>query len=415
MDKHDLLKHVRHPDISPAMRVHFFMTYQQQPLVKVTTIDIPLDTGVAGLGGPQIRTNCSTPVVKSYFLQHPVPVGLCAYTYGDDILDYVQQFVQHHLNVGFGSVVIGIRATKDSAIVKKAQQILQKYIDNGVVVLAYNGLPRHWDCDTDIDKLQFYQTCLYHHKGITKYSASWDIDEFWVPPKELHMDGNHDHSHVKLGVGKAKSKPAKHKPVNKNKSITINASHWSTFPHLVQDDVLWQESKYAKSISIGDTMTAIDQYYIENNCADSWCFHLFPSNIVLLKDAKAKRTKQIGLDFHRLEPKESNDWQKSIVNTKYAHMAGHHLGGACLFESMDASLPVKSQMRLYHSFAAKRGCQPSRFKAHVYGSMHHFFALLSERGRERADKKWTVSSYVRFYASTVGRQLKRSGTVSYKD
>lgn len=403
MDKHELMKNVQHLDIVPAVRVHFFMRYQQEPLIEVTTIDIPLDTGVAGLGGPQIRSNSTQ--AKSYFLQRPVPVGLCVSTYGDAVLDYVEEFVQHHLNVGFGSIVVGILGTKDSDRLRKAQQILHKYIENGVVVLAYNGLPGHWDCNIQVEKLQFYQSCLYYHKGITKYSATWDIDEFWIPPKELHVDGRHYHPHVKLGVGEVK--PAK----QVNESTIINASHWSTFHRFVQDDLLWQESEYAKSVSIGDTMMAIDRYYIENNCADSWCFHLFPSNMVHLKDTQAQRTKEIGRDFDRLEPKENNIWHKSIVNTKYAHMAGFHKAGSCLFESMNASLPVKSQMSLYHHFAAKRECHPSRFKAEVYGSMHHFYCLLKQRKSEDADKNWPVNSYVRSFASTVGRQLNRSVTI----
>lgn len=67
MDKHDLLKEVDRLDIGvvPVVRVHFTMRYQHEPLAKIATIDIPLDTGVAGLGGPQIRGNFS----KSYFLQ----------------------------------------------------------------------------------------------------------------------------------------------------------------------------------------------------------------------------------------------------------------------------------------------------------------------------------------------------------
>jgi hypothetical protein len=229
------------------------------------------------------------------------------------------------------------------------------------------------------------------------------IDEFWIPPKFLHIDGRHDYSYEKLGVGQVK--PAK----AFNNSSTINASHWSTFPRWVRDDPLWKESKYAKSVSIGDTMTAVDQHYIENNCADSWCFHMFPSLTVYLNDTQAERTKRIGQDFDRREPHEDNNWHKSIVNTKYAHMAGFHFAGDCLFESMNASLPVKSQTSLYHGFATKTECNPNRFKAKVYGSMHHFFTLLGLRGQE-SDKNWTVDDYVRSYASTVGRQLDRSRT-----
>lgn len=260
-------------------------------------------------------------------------------------------------------------------------------------------------CDVDIDKLQFYQTCLYYHKGITKYSATWDINEFWISPKILHMDGRHDYTYEKLGVGQVK--PAK----AVNGISTINASHRSTFPHMARDDPLWKGSKYAKSVSIGDTMTAIDQHYIKNNCADSWCcFHMFPSFLVELKDTQVKRTKRIGHDFDRRQTQESNAWQKSIANTKYAHMAGFHFAADCLFESMNASLPVTSRTSLFHAFAAKSECNPNRFHAQGYGSMHHFLELLSSRGLD-TDKNWTVDEYVKSYASTVERQLHQSGTL----
>jgi hypothetical protein len=216
------------------------------------------------------------------------------------------------------------------------------------------------------------------------------------------MDGRHDYAYEKFGVGQVK--PAK--AVN-NSSSTINASHWSTFPHMAQDDPLWQESKYAKSVSIGDTMTAIDQHYVVNNCANSWCFHMFPSVHVHLKDTQAKRTKQIGQDFDCQDPHENDIWHKSIVNTKYAHMAGIHVAGDCLFESMNASLPVASQTSLYHVFAAKSECNPNKFHGQVYGSMHHFYNLLNFRwGADH--ENCTVDDYVMSYASTVEQQLDQS-------
>jgi hypothetical protein len=40
-------------------------------------------------------------------------------------------------------------------------------------------------CDADFMKMQFYSTCLYHNKDISKYSMTWDLDEYWTPPATL--------------------------------------------------------------------------------------------------------------------------------------------------------------------------------------------------------------------------------------
>lgn len=89
--------------------------YQANNTKNIATLDIPLDTGVAGVGVPQIRsgssppTSTSTMITNSYYLQPEFSVGLCVQTSGDEVLNYLMEFVQHHANLGFGSIVIGIR------------------------------------------------------------------------------------------------------------------------------------------------------------------------------------------------------------------------------------------------------------------------------------------------------------------
>jgi hypothetical protein len=166
----------------------------------------------------------------------------------------------------------------------------------------FTGLPDDLNCDSDLDELLFFQACLYYHKGITKYSASWDIDQLWMPPRKLHIDGRRGYAHCKHH-DYVEEQSTESLVRNPNSSDTMNSSDWSTFPAFVRDDGLWQESPYAKSVSIADTMKAI-----EHQCANSWCFHFPPSRM-------KSYTKRIGKDFLWRESDYSIAWQKSVVST----------------------------------------------------------------------------------------------------
>jgi hypothetical protein len=80
-----------------------------------------------------------------------------------------------------------------------------------------------------------------------------------MPPSKLHIDGRHGYAHTKIPNDFVEEESAgSHYPHSK----TMNSSSWTPFPIFVRYDPIWQESQYAKSVSIADTMQVIDKYYI---------------------------------------------------------------------------------------------------------------------------------------------------------
>jgi hypothetical protein len=125
---------------------------------------------------------------------------------------------------------------------------------------------------------------------------------------------------------------------------------------------------------------------------------------------ESQRTKRIGRDFELRKVAYDNIWQKSIVNTNYAHMSGIHVAGSCLFQkSLDiANIPSTMQDRYFHPYSELEACSPKRFEHHVYGSIHHFFDLLApSRWSESSDNNTEPDEYVSLFATTVDLQLDR--------
>jgi hypothetical protein len=365
-------------DPKAKLTFSLWMKYHSQPPVQIAILGIPLNTAVEGMGGPQIRGKGGS---VSYFHQPPVPVGLCVATYGPKVLKFLPEFVQHHLNVGVGQIVIGVHGERYSSEMKVVQKLLASFIHDGYVVLAHYGLPQ-FGCDADFMKMQFYNTCLYHNKGISKYSMSWDPDEYWIPPVALE-----------------------NQPVRGN----ISSSPETSFLRGVTSDTTWQYSNYSKSLSIGDTLAAIDNHYEKHGCADDWCFHRFPSYFSHESDAlwekKEKRTNVVGDDFRNREPNVNNDYDKSVANTKVAHSAGYHLAASCLFDPATADKP-----EAYRSDAIKDKCRDvQRMDPSIFGSMHHFFTLLTPRGRHQNESMTVNDEYVTLFSKTVKDQLDSKG------
>lgn len=382
-----------------SLPVHIWMQqHHLDTVTKVASFQIPLDTGAIGVGNPHVRGG----LAESFFQQPPVPVGLCLAVHGSGSLRYLSEFVQHHLNVGFSSILIGLQGPHDGDDLRKASYHLSSYIKEGVVALAHYSAP--FGTIIDATKLQFYLPCLYHYKGLAKYVATWDVDEYWTPPEFLHADGRHKHPHFKFDGGLVESTETT------ASSSVVNASLWYTFPPMVQKDPLWQASRYAESVSIADTINAIDRYYVGQGCVTSFCYHSFPSRLVFFRSGLSdeNRTYRIGHDFHLRQGGYANTWMKSIVSTKYAHGLGFHHGGSCFFEKqINMSLPSSILESMFHAHTHNDVCYARRFEQKTYGTLHHFFDMVVKRNAARyADSNVTqLDEFVSFFAPIVESQL----------
>lgn len=389
-------------DPRQAIRTHFWVQETMRIrkthyLANVTTIDIPLSTGVAGHAGPQIRSS-----KQGYLAETMMPtkqIGICIHTYGMQAQKYLPEFVQHHKNAGFEQIVIGVETTLGSDEMNSAQKLLAPYIDEGFVMLAATGLKSYFDCRKKFQQLHFYHQCLYHFKGIAKYSARWDVDEYWIPPKQLEVTGLHRQKPY-ISRGRA---PNRTHSFSEDAIKLITKSEPSAYLPLVTDDPLWRRSLYAESVSIQDVMSAIDRYHIHSGCGGAWCYHLFPSFTVYRKgNATSWRTHQLVDDFYRRDKYTNPTWQKGVANTQVAMMGGIHLAGSCRAEGD----------KTYHRYSTdQKNCFPHRFESDVYGSMHHFFSLFKYRDHKpKTDSKespldFPVDEYVTQYGKTVSKQL----------
>ena len=375
-------------------------------MYEVTKIDIPLHTAVVGHGGPQIRSS-----QQGYFssLQQnnkehsPMDVGLCLAIYGRSATRYLAEFVQHHKNVGISQIVVGMDTTMDSDDLYAAEEILSPFIDEGFVALQATGLNDYFTCASDMAKVHFYHQCLYYYKGLSKYSATWDLDEYWIPPVQLEMTGKNSFKYGMVAfaddeiplIEKSATRAKDHDHVN---SKFIHKSRHSAFSHLVTKDPLWRQSNYSKSISIRDVLRAIEQAHKYRGCEDKWCFFLTPSFYSFMKSI-VTRTHRIGHDFDRRNAKSDRIWQKGIARTQVAMMGGIHLPGSCRFPNDPKFYP----------FSQKLECFPHIWDSGEYGRILHYQSLMEFRddwGDVQVDE-WADDEYVTMYADTVSAQLDR--------
>ena len=284
------------------------------------------------------------------------------------------------------------------------EQLLQPYIHEGFVALQAIGLDTYYECTFDYDKLHSHHQCLYHFKGIAKYSATWDLDEFWVPPRRLEISGYNNFTHGHEGSVLSES----HLMNQTDEQRFIVQSDYSAFSHLVTSDQQWQKSNYSKSISIQDVMRAIEQFQIQHGCGEQWCYHLFPSYSARLKkrffnESRIIRKNRIGKDFYKRDNNSSHTWRKGVAKTQIAMMSGTHLAGSCQYPN---------DPRFYRFARRDPKCFPHLFVPEAYGSMHHFYSLMADRETKvvmnKQDLLLPEDEYVRFYAKTVSEQLARN-------
>ncbi|KAI2495415.1 hypothetical protein MHU86_19090 [Fragilaria crotonensis] len=329
-------------------------------MYEVTKIDIPLHTGVVGHGGPQIRSSQQgyfTPLIQQTDEeQTPMDVGLCVAIFGSSSTRYIAEFVQHHKNVGISHIVVGMDTTMDSEDLYAAEEVLRPFIDEGFVVLQATGLNDYFTCDTDLAKLHFYHQCLYYFKGLYEYSATWDLDEYWMPPVQLEITGKNS---FKYGFESIEDEevPRIEESVTqaKNQSVElhfIQRSSHSAFSDLVTSDPLWRRSNYSKSISILDVLKAVEQFHKYRGCEDKWCYYLTPSYHSFLKKS-VERTHRIGHDFDKRDAKSDRTWRKGIARTQVAMMGGFHLPGSCRFPDDPEFYPYSQIEECFHVFGTR--------------------------------------------------------------
>ena len=371
----------------------------------VTQLDIPLQTGVVGHGGPHIRQPD-----RGYFSPQqqaePLKVGLCLTLYGRNATRYVPEFVQHHLNNGISHIVIGMETNMDSEELNLAEQLLRPYIDTGFVVLQATGLSDYFTCHTELLRLHFYHQCLYYFKGLSEYSAAWDLDEYWLPSARLEVSGTSTFAHQHQGGGENVDAFVSDTSGAATQTRFIERSDASAFSPLATSDPLWQESNYSKSISIWDAIKAIDQFHTmhhpHHDCGEKWCYALFPSAKVYRRRPtvmqQEKRTHRMRDDFGMRDVNASGDcWKKAITRTQIAMANGIHLPGSCQFPN-DPNL---------YAFGQHPECYPHLWESGEFGVMHHFQSLMLERDHVGRSENVMKDEYVEMFADTVSKQLDR--------
>ena len=351
-------------------------------LYKLTAVDIPLTTRVVGHAGPSTTFPTST--------HQPKPT-LCVATYGAKARHYYSTFIQHHLNVGFGSVVIGLMdATMGSPQWRATRDLLQPYIQRGLVHVAAADLTAI-QCEVNIRKVHFYNACLYHSKGVSPYMGIWDLDEMWMPP----MEGNDDLFQ-------------KYVPESK----------WNN-SEMFEKDHLWRKSAYAQLPSVIDSLNAASAYQRSFGCEHWFCFQGFPSNVIFRRrvngtsDKLVEQIHDLSHDFERMDDYTDWEWSKSITKTRKAEMGGIHLPGACRAEVGGEAYVPRDKLdwtnKMYNPSKTHQTCRNLRMKG--FGSMHHYYAMLSYRSYDKQGGRADLgaSTYHKYFANTVKAQLQRLG------
>jgi Glycosyltransferase family 92 len=411
LDKSLILKHAALRDRPLSIRVKLFLRdnsmNQTKKLENISQIDIPLHTAVAGYGGAQIR-----PENLGFFspnrTKQSIPVGMCLSIFESRAAMYIPEFLHHHRNVGIEHFMIGVDTKLDSPSLSHVEKALRPYIEEGLVVLQAFGLNDFFQCDTDVAKLQFYHQCLYHFKGLTKYVVTWDIDEYWIPPDRLEVSGENDfdiHREGVINATLADTSLASNESFQMKKKF-INRSLLSSFPSSVMNDKLWKASNYSKSISFFDTIKAIEKFHKQHECAEKWCFHLFPSYTVGLKSLQGRKN-LVSRDFLYREAKTNMVWKKGLVQTRFAMMNGFHLAGSCKFPNSP----------IYFNKAEDPKCYPVSWVNGEFGTIHHYLSLIKYRDDEDLLTKEKdgakIDEYVSRYGATVVAQLEKYKRLSH--
>lgn len=318
--------------------------------------------------------------------------SICVATYGQDIQDYLPQFVLHHLNVGFGQVIVGVDTTLGSEDLLRAKHILRPFVEDGTVVIAATGLPG-LTCDPGkYPKIHFYNTCLHYSKGFSKYLGIWDIDKFWIPLA----------------------------------SLPITTTKTRTAPKDGEDEYdIWKKSNYSTSPSIGQAIESLQAYQASHGCGKKWCFHTMPSYIVFRErnnvigqddsnndEGLMPNTGLYSKDFGRRDATFSEAWHKSILRTDYTHMAGIHQPGSCWLPNSTSFVNRQGVEPVAESYDPEAlydgsGNHCRNLRLGDFGTIHHFASQVQHRPSWETlyNESFHVDEYVEKFGRTVEEQL----------
>lgn len=412
----NITKHITRNDLrqqphnETAVRVRFWASTRSELHSKawslrqnLALVDIPLTTGVVGHAGPQVR---SAPQFSE-----PIHASLCVSISEQKELPYLPEFIQHHKNIGFESIIVGLNTFMGSGMMYKAKRLLEKYIAEGTVDLAATGI-REFACDIDVVKDHFYSSCLYHSKGYAEFMGTWHVDEFWLPPinSEFWL------------------------PPSDLQGLKFPSRNTDTKrPEILTNDKLWNGSMYSVFPDIQDVTKSIQEYHESHGCGDRWCFHGFPSVDVFLNQSSSDKKEEASNDqsshktenssfadrspyiinrFAKRENRFNTRHSKSILRTKYTFMGGTRQPGSCRYDNA-INFRNYHWVDRYYDVNTTGHCRNLRRNhngsiAAPFGAMHHFGSLISRR-EERVndyDESLPVDEYVRLYGKTVAQQLK---------
>ena len=356
----DLSNYVTKTDMLQHHHIRVNVYTSEDQIESIMTVDVPVDTASIGYAGPMIKSSKEPSFVQQVVNNGPLDVVLCVGGITTDQLKYIPEFVQHHLNVGVGQIVLGME-TLDESLLAKLQSLLSFYMDKGLVVIAASSAVTD---SSHIRKLRFYNQCLFHAKGMAEFVAMWDLDELWVPKLQdsysksrhhLRHDGNED-----------------------------------------EHGELWSDSAYRKSPGI---VEAIHSMTGENGCKD-WCFQAFPSRTVertefaQLGSAHPQWQGFYGFPVRDQDPNPL--FQKSVARTKLAWQFSFHVAGSCRRENSGD----KTYVSMFEECPLWSGRDDS------LGAIHHYQRLfLPEAGVVDPNSYTALDEYTHHMRPAVVEQL----------
>jgi len=123
-------------------------------------------------------------------------------------LEYIKEFIEHYLAVGFGHLYIAV--DEDKASFQKYQSAFQRYVDAGVLTLWTATLGTMGELNKFVPQGRGHLAVGKEYANATFWMARVDIDEFIVPlppldsvvPFLLPLTGRHEEVPFQLKMGR---------------------------------------------------------------------------------------------------------------------------------------------------------------------------------------------------------------------